>query len=559
MIDYELARRLFRSFLFHNLKGEIFIGELPSFIPVNLDILSPIDVIASIVHADASCEIILEERSRDSKNKILVISDYLKNNGWIEASYENSKSRKGLVNSKIQWLFSIEILQNNEETLYWISLRKNLPAGLHLFRHPQIVSSEFSEVLSLPSISLDFKFSQQLLRKPQTESDALEMSILKTDLSVLELSIKYTHQLDQLGWKLCHNTNTDTFHASSWVNKIGDNIIYHLMLGINSLGVNNEYIVTISIRDVTWNNYPDFLTQAATPKSKIQSIPAEIFQKIVKIFQKDPVSVEFVSENFTNEHMPLQLPPGSEVIGIALIENKAIKVFANFPLNGLQSFSYITESFQALGWEPLLIVPFRSGKGFIDSGFDFAIPRFFFWPSMENGEKQISIRTFPLSNQWTDVEIDYRPKVFETAPCDDELNSFREMYLEYPILPSLQPHEDSFVQCTGEFLDHGLFYSKADLIFDSNIEILIEHYTKQLSSSGEWTEISNAREQYLFVSTWSGKDSKDRRWFGVFSLAGIEENLQNYLLQFTAFQVNKPKVENQGFFNKLMGKLMLRN
>jgi hypothetical protein len=552
MVDYELSRRLLRSFLGHNLKGEVFIGEIASSIAINLDILAPINVVVSIVHADSSYEIILEEENEESKNKILLFFDYLRNNGWIEVGDESSQSRRNFVDSKSQCLFSIETL-DEEKTLYWITSRKNLPVRLSLFQHPQIPVPGFSDVLSPPNINFDFKYSQQLLHKVATEADFLEMSILKTDLSVLQLSSKYIYQLEQLKWKPCHSTSNDTFHASNWTCNIGDNVLHHLTLCINSLGVNDECMVTMSVRDITWNSYLCFLTQSATPQSKVESISTELLQKIVRVFQEDAVSLKFAPENAISEYLPVKFPPSSEVIGSALIDNKAIKIFANFPLNGLRSSSYITEGFQALGWEPLSIAPFRSGKGFIDSGFDFSFPKFFFWPSAENGEKQISIRTFPLSGQWTDVEIDCRPKIFETVPCD-ELNSSREIYLKYPILPSLEPYEDSFVECTSEFLDRELFFSQAHLQSTSGIENLIEHYKIQLSTSGEWEEILSARDNRLFVSNWSAKDSENRVWSGIFLLADMEESSQNYLLQFTAFQNNKQRIKKQGFFNKIMGK-----
>jgi hypothetical protein len=551
MVDYELSRRLLRSFLGHNLKGEVFIGEIPSSIPMNLDILAPINVVVSIVHADSSCEIILEKENEDSESKVLLFLDYLRNNGWMEVSDESSQSRRSFVDSKSQCLFSIEILQYEDKTLYWITSRKNLPVRLSLFQHPQIPVPRFSDVLSPPNINFDFKYSQQSLHKAATEADFLEMSILKSGLSVLQLSSKYIYQLEQLKWKLCHNTSNDTFHASNWTCNIGDNVLHHLTLCINSLGVNDECMVTMSVRDITFDNYLCFLTQSATPQSKVESISTELLQKIVGVFQEDAVSLKFAPENPISEYLPVKFPPGSEVIGSTLIDNKAIKIFANFPLNGLRSSSYITESFQALGWEPLSIVPFRSGKGFIDSGFDFSFPRFFFCKSAENGEKQISIRTFPLSGQWTDVEIDCRPKIFETVPCD-ELNSSREIYLEYPILPSLQPYEDSFVECTSEFLDRELFFSQAHLQSTSDIENLIAHYKIQLSTSGEWEEILSARDNRLFVSNWRVKDSENRTWSGIFLLADMEDSSQDYLLQFTAFQTNKQKVKKQGFFNRIM-------
>jgi hypothetical protein len=552
MVDYELSRRLLRSFLGHNLKGEFFIGEVPSSISINLDILAPINVIVSIVHADSSYEIILEEENEESKNKILLFFDYLRNNGWIEVGDESSQSRRYFVNSKSQHLFSIETL-NGEKTLYWITSRKNLPAKLSLFQNPQIPIPGFPDVLSPPNISLDFKYSQQSLHKVATEADFLEISILKTGLSLLQLSSKYTYQLEQLKWKLCHSASNDTFYASNWTCNIGDNVLHHLTLCISSSCVNDEFMVTMSVRDITWNNYLYFLTQAATLQSKVESTSVELLQKIVGVFQENAVSVKLAPENVINEYLPIKLPTGSEVIGSTLIDNKAIKIFVNFPLNGLRSSSYITESFQDLGWEPLSIVPFRSGKGFIDSGFDFLFPRFFFWPSAENGEKQISIRTFPLSGQWTDVEIDCRPKVFETVPCD-ELNSSREIYLEYPILPSLQPYEDSFVEGTSEFLDHGLFFSQAHLQSTSDIENLIRHYKAQLSTSGEWEEVLSARDNRLSVSDWSAKDSENRTWLGTFLLVDMEESSQDYLLQFTVFQTNKQKIKKQGFFNKIIGK-----
>jgi hypothetical protein len=540
MVDYELSIRLLRNFLGHSLKGEVFIGEIPLSISINLDILSPIKVIASIIHADSSCEILLEEESGDSENKVLLFSDSLRNNGWTEVSDESSQSRRSFFDSESQRLFSMKIVKDEEKTLYWITLRKNTPVRLSLFQHPQIPISEFSDVLSSPNINFDFKYSQQLLHKVATEADFLEISILKTDLSVLQLSLKYTYQLEQLKWKPCHSTNNDTFHASNWICNIGDNVLHHLTLCINSSGVNDECMVTMSVRDITWNSYLYFLTQSATPQRKFESMPSELIQKIAGVFQEDTVSLEFASENAISEYFPVEFPPGSEVIGSTLINNKAIKIFANFPLNGLRSSSYITEGFKALGWEPLSIVPFRSRKGFIDSGFDFSFPRFFFWPSAENGEKQISIRTFPLPGQWTDVEIDCRPKVFETIPCDD-LNSSREIYLEYPILPSLQPYEDSFVECTGEFLDHELFFSQAHLQSTSEIENLISHYKIQLSTSGEWEEILSARDNRLFFSNWSAKDSENRMWLGLFLLVDMGESSQDYLLQFIAFQNSKQK------------------
>ncbi|NJK52199.1 MAG: hypothetical protein HC936_04050 [Leptolyngbyaceae cyanobacterium SU_3_3] len=558
MVDYELSRRILRSFLGHNLKGEVFIGEIPSSIPIDLDMLSPINIIVSIVHSDSSYEIILEEENRDSENKTLLFLDYLRSNGWIEVSDQSSQSRRSFVDSKSQCLFSIKILVlvlDEEKTLYWITSRKNLPVRLNLFQNPQIAVQGFSNVLLPPNIHFDFKYSQQSLHKVATEAEFLEMSILKTDLSVLQLSSKYSYQLGQLRWKLCHSTNNDAFYASNWTYNIGDNIFHHLTLSINSLDVNDEYMVTMSIHDITWNNYLYFLTQAAVPQSKAESesIPTDLLQKIVGVFQEDAVSFKLAPENVINEYLPVNLPSGTEVIGSTLIDNKAIKIFANLPLDGLRSSSYITESFQALGWEPLSIVPFMSGKGFIDSGFNFSFPRFFFWPNAENGEKQISIRTFPLSGQWTDVEIDCGSKVFETVPCD-ELNSSREIYLEYPVLPSLQPYEDSFVECTSEFLDRGLFFSQAHLQSTSDIENLIAHYKIQLSTSGEWDEVLSVRDNRLFVSNWSAKDSENRMWLGIFLLADMEENSQDYLLQFTAFQKNKQKIKKQGFFNKIMGK-----
>lgn len=552
MVDYELSRRLLRSFLGHNLKGEVLIGELPLFIPISLDILAPVDVLVSIAHADSSYELILEKENEDSESKTLLFLDYLRNNGWMEVSEESLPSRKTFVDSENQSLFSIETVQDEDKTLYWISSRNNLPVRLSLFRHPQIAAPESYNVLSPPNIHFDFNYSQQLLHKVATESDFLEMSIFKTDLSILHLSSKYTDQLQSLKWKLCHSTDNDTLHASSWTCNIGGNVFHHLLLCINLLGVNDECIVTMSVRDITWNSYPSLLIQAATPQSKVESIPTELLQKIVGVFQEDTISIKFDSGNVMEEYLPMKLPSGSEVIGSILIDNKAIKIFANFPLNGLQSFSYITESFQALGWESSSVIPFKSGKGFIDSGFDFSFPRFFFWPSAENGEKQISIRTFPLSREWTDVEIDCRPKVFETAPCD-ELNSSREIYFEYPFLPSLQPYEGSFVECTSEFLEHGLFFSQAHLQSTSDIENLILHYKAQLSSSSEWEEISSARDNHLFVSNWSAKDSKNRTWLGIFLLTDIQESSQDYLLQFTAFQFNRQNIKKQGFFNKIMG------
>ena len=547
MVDYELSRRLLRSFLGHNLKGEVLIGEVPSFTSISLDILAPINVLVSIVHADSSYEIILEKENEDSESKVLSFLDYLRNNGLMEISNESSPSRKTFVDSENQSLFSIETLQDEKKTLYWISSRNNLPVRLSLFRHPQIASPELSNILSPPYIHLDSNYSQHSLHKVATEADFLDMNIFDTDLSILQLSSKYTDKLQSLKWKLCHSTNNDTLHASNWTCNIGGNVFHHLLLCINSLGVNDECMVTVSIRDITWNGYPHLLRQAATPQSKVESIPTELLQKIVEVFEEDTISLKFDSGNVMEEYLPIKLPPGSEIIGSTLIDNKAIKIFINFPLNGLQSFSYITESFQALGWKTLSKVPFRSGKGFIDSGFDFSFPRFFFWPSAENGEKQISIRTFPLSREWTDVEIDCRPKVFETAPCD-ELNSSREIYSEYPILPSLQPYEDSFVECTSEFFERELFFSQAHLQSTSDIENLISHYKAQLSSSSGWEEILSTRDNRLFVSNWSAKDGKNRTWSGIFLLADMEESSQDYLLQFTAFQPNKQNIKKQGFF-----------
>jgi hypothetical protein len=376
MVDYELSKRLLRSFLGHNLKGEVLIGELPSFIPISLDILAPVSVLVSIVHADSSYEIILEKENEDSESKILSFLDYLRNNGWMEVSDEGSPSRKSFVDSENQSLFSIKIL-DEKKTLYWISSRNNLPVRLSLFRHPQIAAPGFSNVLSPPNIHFDFNYSQQSLYKVATEDDFLEMSIFKTDLSVLQLSSRYTDQLKSLRWKLCHSNDNDTLHASNWTCEIGGNVFHHLLLCINSLGVNDECMVTMSLRDITWNGYIHFLMQADTPQNKAESMPTELLQKIVEVFQEDTIHIKFDSENVMEEYLPMKLPSGSEVIGSALVDNKAIKIFANFPLNGLQSSSYITESFQALGREPLSIVPFRSGKGFIDSGFDFSFPRFF--------------------------------------------------------------------------------------------------------------------------------------------------------------------------------------
>jgi hypothetical protein len=551
MINYELARRLLRSFLGHNLKGEIFIGEMPSSISMSLDIFSPINVIVTIIYADSSYEVILEEENGNSENKILLFSDYLRNNGWTEVS-ESSQSRKSFT-SKSQCLFTIEVLKYEDKTLYWITSRKNLPVRLSLFQNPQIAVPGFSDVLSPPDIHFDFKYSQKLLHKVATEADFLEISILKTYLSVIQLSSKYTYQLEQLKWDLCHSTSNDNFHVSNWTYNVGDNVCHHLNLCINSLDANDECLVMMSTRDVTWNNYLHFLTQAAIPLSKAESISTELFQTIIGVFQEDTVSLKSAPENVMHEYLPVKFPPGSEVIGSTLIDNKAIKIFVNFPLNGLQSSSYITENFQALGWEPLSVAPFRSEKGFIDSGFDFSFPRFFFWPSAENGEKQISIRTFPLPGQWTDVEIDCRPKIFETIP-HDELNLSREIFLEYPILPSLQPYKDSFVECTNEFLDHGLFFSEAHLQSTSDIENLIVHYTKQLSTSGEWEEVLSTRDNRLFVSNWSAKDRENRTWLGIFLLVDMEKSSQDYLLQFIVFQNNKQKHRKQSFFNKIMGK-----
>jgi hypothetical protein len=552
MIEYELTRRIFRSLLGHDLKGEVCLGEISSSMPINLDILSPISIIASINHPDSSCETFLEDKAGNSEESFSLLLDQLRNDQWIEISNDEMESRKSFFDPKNKWLFSIKAFKD-EETLYWLSLRKYTSSDFNVFQVPQILQPETQNALLLPNTDFDFKFSSRTIHDSATNVSLNNISILKTDLSILQLSLEYNHQLYQSGWRLSCETATDFFHTSKWIHKLQDNDIQCLILGINSLDINDDYIVTIFINSINRNNYACFLNQVDTSQSKVESISTELVQKIAKIVREDMASIEFVPENIISEYMPMPLPSNSEVIGSALIDDRAIKVFANFPLSGLQSYSYVTEAFQSLGWEPLS-VPFRSGKGFIDSGFDFRLPRFFFWPNAENGQRQISIRTFPLSSQWTDVEIDCRPKIFETVPHD--FNELSSMYLDYPIIPSFEPQGSSFTENTGEALNHGLYYSQARVQSAAEIEVLIAHYTEQLSNSDAWGAISNSRNERLFTSIWSAEDSQNRIWTGIFSLTGIEEDLQGYLLQFIALDNNQSEngKQQQGIFKKLMNR-----
>lgn len=492
----------------------------------------------------------MADRSVDDEKISLLVSQ-LKNEGWEQISDDTVESRKSFVHSQNQWLFSIETLKHKKENLCWISSRKNLAIRYNLFQIPQIVVSQIPEPLSLPDIHSDFKVLQLLLRCG-TNADFKEISIINTDLSIFQIFSKYSHQLEQLSWRLCSETHADTFHASSWSYK-ETNCVYHLMLGINLLDANGDHLVTIFVDDTAQNYYPYFSIQTIPQQSKTKSIPAELVQKLAEVFQENTASIEFVPENLIPEYMSMPLPPSSEVIGSVFTGDGAIKVFTNFPLTAWQSRSYITENLQALGWEACPI-PLMSGKGFIDSGFDSFFPRYFFWPNIEKGEKQISIRTFPLSRQWTDVEIEYGSKTFESV-SNDEFNSWKEMFLEYPVLPSLNPHDNSFVEILGESLDHGLYCSKAHVQSALDIEILIAHYTEQLANSVSWNKISDARSKHLFTSTWNAKDSKNRIWTGILSLAGIEKNSENYLMQFIAFQGNKQQSKKQSYFRRLTKKL----
>jgi hypothetical protein len=553
MVNYEFSIRLLRSFLGHSLKGNIFIGEIPPHILTELNTLTSVNAVVSIVHADSSYEVILEGESEDSNDIFSSFLDHLRNSGWVEVEGENSQSRRSFTDSESQRLFSIKRL-DGEKTLYWITSRKKLPVRLGAFKYPQINIPESYDVLSPPNIKFDFKCSQQSLHKVSTEADSLEVIILQTDLSISQLSAKYTDQLEQMKWEICHVASNNISHASNWICTIGENTSNHLTLSISSLDAHDKFMVTLSVQNVSWSNYLYPLVQPSNALQRnFESISTDLLQKIIKVFQEDVISLDLTSENDVGEHLPIELPSGSIFVGSALINSETTKIFTDFPLNGLQSSSHIMESFKALRWEPLSVLPFRSGKGFIDSGFNFAFPNFFFLSSVENGDKQISVRTFPLLGQWTDVEIDYGPKTFEVASVN-ELDSLRETYLEYPFLPSFQPYEDSLVEHTNEFLNHGLFFSQAHLQSTSDIETLIAHYKMQLSISGEWEEISSSRDHRLFVSDWTAKDRDNKIWSGTFLLADTKKNSQDYLLQFIAFQHDKQKSKKQSFFERIIGK-----
>ena len=113
-------------------------------------------------------------------------------------------------------------------------------------------------------------------------------------------------------------------------------------------------------------------------------------------------------------------------------------------------------------------------------------------------------------------------------------------------------YDNYFVEHTNEFFDHGVFFSQIHLQSISDIEELILHYQRQLSTSNEWEEILSTRNNRLFTSNWKAKDSENRTWLGTFLLTDIEENSQDYMLQFTAFQTDQPKIKKQGFFNRLL-------
>lgn len=553
MVSYEFLIRLVRSLLGHSLRGSISIGEIPPHISTELNTLIPINAIFSIVHVDSSYEIILEGESEDFNDKFSSFLDHLRSNGWVEIEGKSSQSRRSFIDSENQRLFSIKRL-DGEKTLYWITSRKKMPVRLGLLKHPQIHISESCDVLSPPNINFDFKCSQQSLHKVTTETDFLEVSILKTDLSMSQLSTKYTDQLEQMKWEICHVVSNNISYASNWTCTVRENTSYHLTLCISSLGAHDKFMVTLSVQDVSWSNhlYPSMQSSDAL-RSNFESISTDLLQKIIKVFQEDVVSLDLIPKDDVDRYLPINLPSDSTFIGGTLINSETVKIFADLPLNGLQSFSYITESFEALGWEPVSILPFRSGKGFIDSGFNFAFPNFFFLSSVENGDKQISVRTFPLLGQRTDVELDCGPRIFETVP-GSELSSLREMYLEYPFLPSFQPYEDSLVERTNEFLNHELFFSQAHLQSTSDIETLIAHYKTQLSVSGEWEEMSSTRDHRLFVSNWTAKDRENRIWLGTFLLADTKKNSQDYFLQFIAFQRDKQKSKKQNFLERIIGK-----
>jgi hypothetical protein len=327
----------------------------------------------------------------------------------------------------------------------------------------------------------------------------------------------------------------DSTHVSYWIVTKAGIPRHQLVLTIKKNDDSNNNLVNVLLENINECYYPYLSLQRSQSVPSSAEFSDELIEIIMKTISEDELDPYLSSNETRNISLPISLPTGTEMIGSAFLRKNKFCLFVNIPLSAAQTYQYFQEKLERQGWTSSSLPWKRSGKGIVDSGFDYRYPKFFIAPQGEN--KQLSIRTFATSTQATDTEIVYESQISVEIPTD-YLNHLSKHFTEYSFLPSLKPHENSLTEIVSERLDSEVYTSTGYIHTKQDLDVITNHYRKQLSEEG-WTSLEKNKNNNVSISSWKSEVAKGDVWYCLLVLISIAERVNDYSAQLICFRAEK--------------------
>ena len=551
MISYEFSQRLFRLASHKNAKPEISVKDMPLSIPFKLRLPPESKVVGSLAYFNNSFDILVRDETNNFFQLYHFFVNQLKTSGWIQIFKEDDDENEQLSsfikssynNKEIIFMncisnFFLLISPSNshgKNDLYHISIETDLRTARAKYGVPKRQIQNLTDPLPIIKLSNISANSTKILHRSSTEAEYRELSVVNTALSSSNLFKECTTQISSAGWTLAYQSGSSSAYLSSWLVKRADIPRYQLILTIKKINDGKDYFVSLLIERMGENYYPHLLIQSRQAIRMSERLSTEFIETMLMAM---PAPTAISQLTFSSEQptlLSIPLPIDAEVVGSAIPQEDRIWIFVNFRLSAPQVHRYFQDHLETIGWKSYPLPLKKTGRGIIDSGFEYKFPKIFLSPQEHN--QQILVRTFSTSVEATDVEIVIEPQEVMTLPANYS-NQLTKQFDEHSFLPSLQPHINSLTETISERLDTGLYISTGYIHTSSDLTEIEEHYVNQLLQE-RWLNLTRDSDDQAFLSSWEKDVGDNESWYCLLSLVGVAERINDYSVQLTCIRLQK--------------------
>jgi hypothetical protein len=230
------------------------------------------------------------------------------------------------------------------------------------------------------------------------------------------------------------------------------------------------------------------------------------------------------------ENLPVEvpLPEQSHVLGTLARSEEQVEIVLTSDLQPDEILRFYRERLTPLGWNELEESDLHHRGGFLHRNVD-PSNHVTFCQSAQSAALTLNI--MQMEGTTTDVRLTLNLDD-ESNPCSPQ-QTRRHRHMRHPgfyeVIPTLSPPAGARQQGGGGSSGTDEASTSAKLKTHLTIDVLLKHYTNQLSQAG-WTQTAEGVSGPLAWNTWKFTYEEQESWHGLFFILKTPEKQEDYFL-----------------------------